>query len=324
MAADVLGIRSPVSCAAESRVAAGDASRLVECGRIFLRLRHCPRRGQAVRRHPGFAHRAISLGYQEGTVCTRRRFTFDSRVRARTGTHLFISTRSWEPLYGIDTLLEAFRQAYRVEPSLRLLLLGNGSQAGRVREFIEVHRLTRVIGTPGTYGKEDMPKWFREADTYVSCTQSDGTSISLLEAMATGLPVVVTDIPSNREWVVEEHNGWLASLSSADDFADRLLAGRSSHSEERSLFSARNRRIVDDRADWDRNFPKLLEMYERLTGKSIPGSKANMRCECTLDSLRTWAAASASYEHYGSSGRRESSGYSLELGLCGPMMRCWL
>ena len=48
-----------------------------------------------------------------------------------------------------------------------------------------------------------MPKWFRAADTYISCAQSDGTSVSLLEAMATGLPLIVTDIPSNREWVVE-------------------------------------------------------------------------------------------------------------------------
>src|SRR5208283_3885338 len=52
------------------------------------------------------------------------------------GTKVLISTRSWEPLYGIGVLLEAFRQAHRVDPSLRLLLLGNGSQATQVHEFI--------------------------------------------------------------------------------------------------------------------------------------------------------------------------------------------
>jgi len=35
------------------------------------------------------------------------------------------------------------------------------------------------------------------------------------------------------------------------------------------LFSERNRRLVDERADWDRNFPRLLEMYERITAMSI-------------------------------------------------------
>jgi L-malate glycosyltransferase len=192
-----------------------------------------------------------------------------TELEREPGTHLFLSTRSWEPLYGIDTLLEAFRRAYLADSSLRLVLLGDGTQARRVRAFIEVHGLSRVILTPGTYVKEDMPKWFRAADTYVSCTQSDGTSISLLEAMATGLPVVVSDLPSNREWVVEEQNGWLASPRSAEQFADRLLRAARLSPEQRRLFSERNRRIVDDRADWDRNFPKLLEMYQRLTGKSI-------------------------------------------------------
>ena len=181
------------------------------------------------------------------------------------GTHVFLCTRSWEPLYGIGTLLEAFHKAYQADTSLRLLLVGSGSQAGRVRNFIDAHGLTHAIRTPGPYGNGDMPKWFRAANTYVSCAQTDSTSISLLEAMATGLPVVVTDIPSNREWVSEGHNGWLAATDSAEEFSDRLLQAAHLCQEERKLFSERNKRIVEERADWDRNFPKLLEMYERLT-----------------------------------------------------------
>jgi L-malate glycosyltransferase len=193
----------------------------------------------------------------------------EPECQREAGTHMFISTRSWEPLYGIDTLLEAFRKAYGVDSSLRLLLLGNGSEAGRVREFIDAHGLSRVIRTPGAYVKEDMPKWFRAADAYISCALSDGTSVSLLEAMATGLPLVVTDIPSNREWVADGRNGWLASAGSAEEFADRLLRAARLSPEQRRSFSERNQRVVEERADWDRNFPRLLEMYERLTGLSI-------------------------------------------------------
>jgi glycosyltransferase involved in cell wall biosynthesis len=185
---------------------------------------------------------------------------------------VLISTRSWEPLYGIHTLLEAFRQAYRVDSSLRLLLLGNGSEARRVREFIDVHGLGRVIRTRGPQTKEEMPKWFRTAHAYISCAQSDGTSVSLLEAMATGLPVVVTDIPSNREWVVEAQNGWLASAGSSEEFADRLLRAVQLRPEERTSFAERNQLIVERRADWDRNFPRLLDMYERITGMSVISS----------------------------------------------------
>jgi L-malate glycosyltransferase len=185
------------------------------------------------------------------------------------GTCVFLSTRSWEPLYGIDVLLEAFRQAFHADSSLRLLLLGGGSEAARVQNFIETHGLRDAIRIPGHVYRDDMPKWFRAADVYVSCARSDGTSVSLLEAMATGLPVVVTDIPSNREWVIEDHNGWLASANSVQEFAGRFLQAARLSPEQRRLFSERNRQIVPERADWDRNFPRLLEMFEQLVATPV-------------------------------------------------------
>jgi glycosyltransferase involved in cell wall biosynthesis len=187
------------------------------------------------------------------------------------GTCVFISTRSWEPLYGIDVLLEAFRLAHQVDPSLRLLLLGQGAGAARVAEFIRAHGLEGKILAPGRFSRDDMPKWFRAADVYVSCSRSDGTSISLLEAMATGLPVVVTDLPSNREWVIEGENGWLAANGNAKEFANGFLRAARLSPEERKLFAERNQRIVEERADWDRNFPRLLEMYEQLVGAQVFG-----------------------------------------------------
>lgn len=184
------------------------------------------------------------------------------------GTHVFLSTRSWEPIYGTGVLLEAFRQASGKNSSLRLLMLGRGPEARHVRQFIDSHELNGVIATPGCIDEREMPKWFRIADTYVSCSHSDGTSISLLEAMASGLPVVVTDIASNREWVTEGQNGWLATSGATEQFCEKLLKAAALSQEERALISQCNRQIVEERADWDRNFPQLLAMYENLMSVS--------------------------------------------------------
>lgn len=175
-----------------------------------------------------------------------------------------ICTRSWELLYGIDVLLEAFRKAHSENPWLRLMLLGDGSMAETVHRFIDQHGLSGVVQTPGRIAPAELAGWFRAAHAYVSCAQSDGTSISLLEAMATGLPVVVTDIASNREWVRDGENGWLASAGSADDFAAKLLKVASLKPVERAAISRRNQKIVAEHADWDRNFPRLLDLYEVL------------------------------------------------------------
>jgi L-malate glycosyltransferase len=175
-----------------------------------------------------------------------------------------LCTRSWEPSYDIDVLLEAFRRAHGQNRSLRLVLLGDGSMAGAIHALIAQHGLDEVVLTPGRISAAQLPGWFRAADAYISCARSDGTSVSLLEAMATGLPVLVTDIPSNREWVHTGENGWLAAAGSVEDFASKLLQIASLTPSERAAISERNQKIVAERADWDRNCSLLLDLYECL------------------------------------------------------------
>ncbi|MFY9845901.1 MAG: glycosyltransferase family 4 protein [Terriglobales bacterium] len=208
----------------------------------------------------GIRHRAFS---PKGPSLPADKFT------RRAGTTTFIYTRSYDPLYGTDVLLNGFRRAHSANPSLRLLLVGNGSQDQSLRNFVQTHRLSEPVSPVGPQPAEELPMWFRAADAYVSCAKSDGTSISLLEAMATGLPVVVTDIPSNREWVAEPENGFLAPAGSADAVADKMLRVANLTPQEREAISERNQRIVAERADWDKNFPRLLEMYEHLVRRSI-------------------------------------------------------
>ena len=182
---------------------------------------------------------------------------------------VFISTRSWEPLYDTEVLLQAFHRAYSENNRLRLVLLGDGSMAGRVQNFIAKHGLNQAVFAPGAIASTEMPLWFRAANAYVSCARSDGTSISLLEAMATGLPAVVTDIASNREWIVEGENGWLAATGSAEEFAEKLLRAASLPPNDLEAIAALNQTIVAERADWDKNFPNLLRLYECLVGSAM-------------------------------------------------------
>jgi glycosyltransferase involved in cell wall biosynthesis len=203
-------------------------------------------------------------GIRRGTFSPQGQAEPQERFGWESGSFIFIATRSWESLYRTDVLLRAFHLAYKENNSLRLLLLGDGSEAARVHRFIAEHELNQVVATPGLIASTETPRWFRAANTYVSCAASDGTSISLLEAMATGLPVVVTDIPSNREWIAEDKNGWLAATGSSEDFAAKLLLAASRSPGDLAAISARNQSVIAERADWDQNFPRLLRLYEFL------------------------------------------------------------
>ncbi len=177
---------------------------------------------------------------------------------------IILSTRSWEKIYGIDVVLQSFRQAYFRNSNLRLLLLGEGSQAGKIKKYINQHNLNEVISCPGMVPEELLPEYFSAADLYLSCSHSDGTSISLLQALATGLPVVATDIPGNREWLQPDRNGWLAHSNEWKSFANLIHHCSQLNPIERNQIGKINRKLAIERANWDVNFNQLLVAYDRL------------------------------------------------------------
>lgn len=174
---------------------------------------------------------------------------------------VLISTRSWEPGYAIDVLVKAFAILYRRCPEARLLLLGDGSEQTAIRSLIAELGLKRAVYTPGRIPYELLPEYFRLANVYVSSALSDGTSISLLEAMACGLAVVVSDGYGNIEWVEQEKNGWLVPpgnpLALAEALCDALV-----DSERLRKFGEVNIALVKERADWKRNFPLLMTLVD--------------------------------------------------------------
>ena len=177
---------------------------------------------------------------------------------------IILCTRSWEQIYGIGTVLEAFDQAYSANNRLRLIMLGSGSLAPTIERFISNHNLNQVVHRPGMVRHEYVTNYFKASDLYLSCSHSDGTSVSLLEAMASGLPVVVTDGPGNREWVVSGENGWLAPASDTRAFARKILLAADLDRVARRQICRSNRLKAEKRANWDVNFTKLLDAYEQM------------------------------------------------------------
>lgn len=178
-----------------------------------------------------------------------------------------ISNRSWSHGYGVETLLEAFALAHDADPRLRLILAGGGPLAPVVRGWMEARGLSAAVDLPGNISNEQLPNYLRAANVYASCASSDGSSISLLEAMATGLPVVVTDLPSNREWVIQPENGWLCPDGRAQAFANALVEAAQLDNVDRCRISSNNRSVAEQRANWNLNSVKLFHAYNALRSR---------------------------------------------------------
>jgi glycosyltransferase involved in cell wall biosynthesis len=190
-----------------------------------------------------------------------------SPLRERLGWHaerafVLLCLRSWEPLYGVDIVVQAFARAAAELPDLRLLLLSNGSQAAMLKQILVRHDLLDRVHFGGQVNNTNLPDYYHAADLYLSASHTDGSSVSLLEAMACGLPAVVSDIPGNREWITSGEHGWLFPDGDEAALAAGIVAAFQNRTRLLSMGQAARRR-AEERADWQKNTQKLWEAYER-------------------------------------------------------------
>ncbi len=174
---------------------------------------------------------------------------------------ILLCNRSWEPRYGVDIVLKAFFEAHREKPDLRLLLVGDGSLTAKFNALIEEAGAGKWIHQPGRISLQKLPDYYRASDLYVSASHVDGSSVSLLEAMACGKPVVVSDIPANLEWVQSGANGWIFQDGDVNGLA-RVMVQSSSSINKLGEMGNQNRQLAERKADWKKNSMRLFDAYE--------------------------------------------------------------
>jgi glycosyltransferase involved in cell wall biosynthesis len=171
--------------------------------------------------------------------------------------------RSWEPRYGVDVLARAFVKVAQERDDVNLLLLGGGSQGHLLRQIFEGGGVLDRVAFVGQISQTVLPEWYHRADLYISPSHVDGSSVSLMEALACGLPCLVSDIPANKEWVTEGENGWLFRDGDVDHLAEKILAAIAQR-EILPQVGQSSRRVAELRADWKKNAEALMKVYRDL------------------------------------------------------------
>lgn len=184
----------------------------------------------------------------------------------QTPTFTIFCNRSWETRYGVDVLARAFVKVAQQNENVDLILLGGGSQGGTIRQILQSGGVLERVTFGGQISQTDLPRWYHMADLYVSPSHVDGSSVSLMEALACGLPCLVSDIPANKEWVIEDENGWLFRDSDANHLAEKILTAIAQR-EKLPAIGRASRRSAEMRADWKKNAETLMNVYRSLGGK---------------------------------------------------------
>ena len=152
-------------------------------------------------------------------VIDLKRFAYRERrvVRPR-----LLSVRNFEPLYNVACTLRAFQLVQKRWPNAELTLVGSGSLEQALRALATELKLTRVTFT-GRVDPARMAECYASHDIYVQSPDIDNMPISVLEAYASGLPVVSTDAGGVPAILTHGEDGLLAPLDDHLALASRIL-----------------------------------------------------------------------------------------------------
>jgi phosphatidyl-myo-inositol dimannoside synthase len=164
---------------------------------------------------------------------------------------------------GQHHLLRAFARLCQEETGchLKLTLAGTGDDESKLKVLASQLGIAEQVYFLGFIPRETMPDVYRQADIFVLPSQSEGMSIALLEAMASGLPVVVTKTGGTQELISPDENGLVVLWADVDGLAralKRLVEDRGL----REKMSLANRQIAL-KFSWSQVAEQYLELMEQ-------------------------------------------------------------
>lgn len=178
-----------------------------------------------------------------------------------------VCTRGFLPVYNNEYLVRGLAEMPDILADFAIAFTSAGPLLDTVRTLADEllpTRIRRNVEFLGGVNSECLVESLKRAHIYVSLSRSDGTSTSLLEALACGLFPVVSDIPQNREWIdPEAGNGILVPLDQPRELAASLILAISDPGR-RMRAAEYNRRLVIERANSPRNMATLAAKLESI------------------------------------------------------------
>lgn len=158
-------------------------------------------------------------------------------------------------------LLEAFARVKLRFPTARLVIAGEGPLRKELETQIQTLGLETSVSLPGHC--DEAPGICRSADLYVSSSWSEGLGTSILEALATGTPVVAAQAGGAAEMVVPGQTGRLVPVRDTDALTEAIIAALIEKDESLALAEA-GKGWVEDKFSVSRMVMGTLETYREL------------------------------------------------------------
>ena len=186
-------------------------------------------------------------------------YGIDEIVPKQNKEKLFYSNRLHDQLYRIDKILESFKRflATSRDNGYKLVIAGEGKETENLKKLAAGLGISESVEFTGWLDKKSNQEYYSRALCFISIPGSDATSISLLEAMSAGCIPIVSDLPANREWIIDGENGIIVN-----DLNENFLEKAINLNTEK--VKRINRDLFLEKASKNINRDKFLQLYKQI------------------------------------------------------------
>lgn len=184
------------------------------------------------------------------------------RRELRDGDGLIVtSVRTLDPIYDVESFVRAMPLILAAMPSTSFVVGGEGPERERLERLAAALGVNGRVRFVGMMNGERLADVLASSDVYVSTSTSDGgIAASTAEAMAAGLPAVITDFGENRDWVADGTSGYIVPLRSPERVAEAVICLLRNPADARQ-FGLRGREMIVARNNYHAQMAAVREVY---------------------------------------------------------------
>jgi len=162
-----------------------------------------------------------------------------------------------------EMLIEAVEILNKQGKNVRLTISGGGGLLDELKNLVEQKNLTGIINLTGRIETEKMPDVYRQHDMFVSASMQEGMSNAMLEAMASGLPIITTKCEGVEELISD--NGIVVGNDSGEMLAETIIRLADNRQQYKTMCAAA--RSQAGKFGWDRVAQGYIKLYHRVLSK---------------------------------------------------------
>jgi len=188
-------------------------------------------------------------------------YTFRERKPLRP---VFLSNRNFEELYNVSCILRAFALVQKKYANARLIVAGDGQEREKLKQ-LAVDLDLRNVEFLGSVPQEKMPGLYDEADIYLNSPNLDNMPNSVIEALASGTPVVSTNSGGIPYIIKDEETGFLVEKDDYQTLADKAIYLLENEELAQKIIASAH--IEGSRYTWSNVKSGWLDLYHELAKK---------------------------------------------------------